>query len=82
MIEPPRLLDKTRLNFKNITNEEYRIYRFPGGEYVRVNGGLWLDDSEPEHKIIDSKDFCHIIASGWLRVKWKVKSAEYPHFVD
>jgi len=61
------------LDFKDISNEEYREYVFPDGAIVRVVGlGLHVSASGG-HRIRGADDLAHYIPSGWIHLRWAAK---------
>lgn len=68
------------LEFTDISSEEYREYRFAGGEVVRVDAPLWLHVSSNGHRLFDSAGKSHYVPLGWIHLHWKAKDGQ-PHFV-
>jgi hypothetical protein len=69
------------LEFVDISSEEWREYRFLGGEVVRIDKPLQLNVSESKgHRIFDSGGTSHYIPATWVHLKWKVKDGQ-PNFV-
>jgi len=66
--------------FIDISSEEFRVYRFPGGDEVKIDGPLQLSISTGGHRLFDAEGVSHYIPKGWLHLKWKAKNGQ-PHFV-
>ena len=61
------------LEFKDISDEVYREYIFPGNEVVRVVGvGLHVSASGG-HRIQGADGFAHYIPAGWIHLRWEPK---------
>jgi len=71
----------TDLKFTDISSEEWREYRFLGGEVVRIDRPLMLNVSESNgHRIFDALGVSHYVPPTWIHLRWKVKDGE-PNFV-
>lgn len=71
----------TDLEFKDISSERYREYRFRGGDVVRIEAPLKLNVSESGgHRIFDAEGVSHYIPAGWIHLSWVAKDGE-PNFV-
>lgn len=73
-------INKTDLQFSDISSEEYREYTFPGGDSVRINGPQMLHVSDNGHRIYDIAGQSHYVPLGWIHLEWKAKEGR-PHFV-
>ena len=68
----------------DISDEISRIYTFPGGDEVVVEGGLLLKVTRDEntgmdsHRIITSLGTGVYIARGWIAIEWKNKPGLAP----
>lgn len=65
------------LEWKDISNEAYRIYTFPGGDEVRIDKPQKLAITPPltnrvgggSHRVVaEGQD--HYISYGWLSIRW------------
>lgn len=71
--------NNSNLEFRELTDEEYRVYVFPDME-IKINEPLWLNVSPSGgHRIFDSNGISNYIPSGWRRLYWVVKEGK-PHF--
>ena len=71
----------TDLEFTDISSEEWREYRFLGGETIRINAPQQLNVSESRgHRVFDGHGVSHYIPAGWIHLSWKVRDGE-PNFV-
>jgi hypothetical protein len=69
------------LDFTDISSEEWREYRFLGGETIRIDAPQQLNVSESRgHRIFDGQGVSHYIPPGWIHLSWKVKDGA-PNFV-
>jgi hypothetical protein len=59
------------MEFKDISSEDYREYRF-GDVVVRIDAPLRLNvSSSGGHRILDSSGTSHYIPTGWQHLSWK-----------
>lgn len=66
--------------WKDISEEEVRVYRFPGDNSIAINNPVALAiNSRGSHRIIDSEGISHYIPAGWVLLSWKVKAGR-PYF--
>jgi hypothetical protein len=66
--------------FKDISSEQYREYRFPGGDTVRIDAPQFLSVSASGgHRIFDADGNSHYVPNTWLHLTWRAKDGE-PHF--
>jgi hypothetical protein len=73
--------NESDLEFTDISSEEWREYRFVGGDTVRIDHPLKLNVSESGgHRIYDANGRSHYIPAGWLHLVWETKSGS-PNFV-
>jgi hypothetical protein len=74
-------LELAGMTFRRISSEEHRTYRFPGGEYVRIDGPLFLHVSASGgHRIVDSAGASHYVPAGFIHITWKAREGQ-PAFV-
>lgn len=67
-------------DWKDIDDEKWRVYVFPGGDEVEIVAPLKIHVSESGgHRIFDAEGFCHYIPSGWIHIAWLAKK-EQAHF--
>jgi hypothetical protein len=66
----------------DISGELYRVYTFPGGEVVSVNGPktLWVKESRNghSHRIALANGNGVYIPSGWVKIEWQNKPGQPP----
>ncbi|MFQ6183609.1 hypothetical protein ACLMJV_16900 [Sinorhizobium meliloti] len=68
-------VNKSGLEFNDISAEEYREYLFPAGVSVRITAPLKLNVSASGgHRIFDAAGVSHYIATGWVHLHWKAKA--------
>jgi hypothetical protein len=68
-------VNKSGLEFKDVSAEEYREYLFPSGVSVRVQAPLRLNVSASGgHRIFDADGVSHYIPAGWVHLQWKSKA--------
>jgi hypothetical protein len=71
----------TDLEFTDISSEQWREYRFLGGETVRIEAPHRLNVSDSGgHRILDGQGVSHYIPAGWIQLSWQVKDGA-PNFV-
>lgn len=69
------------MEFKLITSELYRVYRFANGSEVRINEPIKINVSKTGgHRILDNEGVSHYVPFGWIHLSWKAKQGE-PEFV-
>ncbi|HLW51277.1 MAG TPA: hypothetical protein VKW06_00410 [Candidatus Angelobacter sp.] len=80
-----QLINKTDLQFSDISSEKYRQYTFAASDgsdiTIRVHAPLYLNVSESGgHRILDAEGVSHYIPPKWIHLEWKTKDGQ-PHFV-
>jgi hypothetical protein len=73
-------INKTNLEFTDISSEMWREYHFSGGDIVKIDKPLKLHVSSNGHRIFDAAGFSHYVPLGWIHLSWKAKEGQ-PHFV-
>jgi hypothetical protein len=73
-------INKTDLEFTDISSEIYREYDFGGGDKVVINSPLQLHVSQNGHRIFDSAGLSHYIPLGWIHLTWEAREGA-AHFV-
>jgi hypothetical protein len=68
--------NKSNLDFKDISSNEWREYHFPNKEVIRLEKPLWLHVSKNGHRVFTEDGLSHYIPNGWLHLTWKAD----PHF--
>ena len=63
-------------DWKNIDDEQERLYLFPCGNIVTIDNPLYLYVSKSGHRIFDSDGVSHYIPYGWIHLAWKAKKGE------
>ena len=53
--------------------EEWREYRFPGGELVRIEKPQYLIVSDNGHRLLDGDGRSHYVPYGWIHLCWENK---------
>jgi len=67
------------LTFKNISDEQYRVYEFTDG-VTKIEEPLLLNVSKSGgHRIFDASGRSNYIPAGWKKLYWVVKEGK-PHF--
>ncbi len=74
------------LEFKDLSDEQYREYVFPNGSVVRINNPKGLNVKAPpagtigggSHRVLDEAGLSHYIPAGWVHLSWKVKEGRSP----
>ena len=64
----------------DISSEEFRVYKFPANEEVRIDNPLQLKISGGGHRIIDGQGISHYVPKGWVHLFWKARDGQ-PKFV-
>ena len=73
-------VNRSGLEFKDVSAEEYREYLFPAGVSVRISAPLKLNVSASGgHRIFDASGVSHYIPAGWVHLQWKAKEGS-AHF--
>ena len=73
-------LNKSGLDFTDISAEAWREYVYAGGEVYRIDEPLLLHVSESGgHRLFDSKGDSYYVAPGWRVLRWY--AGDGPHFV-
>ena len=68
-------------DFKDITSEEFRVYRFPSGVVVKITNPQRIHVSASGGaRILDGQGVSHYVPTGWVHLFWKVRE-DAPHFV-
>ena len=74
-------INESDLTFADISSEQWREYRFAGGDAIRIDHPLKLHVSESKgHRIFDAEGRSHYIPWGWLHLSWEAKKGA-PNFV-
>ena len=74
-------INGTQLGFIDISSEEWREYRFPGNETIRLIAPLYLNVSTGGgHRVFTPDGVSHYVPIGWLHLRWGTKEGA-PHFV-
>lgn len=64
---------------RDITTEEWREYRYAGGERYRIEqpSRLFLkqDDKGDSHRILDREGVTHYVRRGWVAIAWRAPDA-------
>jgi len=66
-------LNESGLEFKDLSDELFRVYEFPDME-VKIEEPLLLNVSASGgHRVFDSQGNSNYIPAGWRRLYWRVK---------
>jgi len=64
--------DKLEREWTDISNEEYRVYEFPGKDKIHIDKPKQLHVSASGgHRVLDADGISHYIPSGWLHLFWR-----------
>ena len=77
-MEKPKFINKSGLDFKDISAETFREYEFPNGRKLRIEKPLLLNVSASGgHRLFDADGNSWYIqpVEGWS-IKWKVKEGK------
>ncbi len=70
-------MNKSNLDFADISDEEYREYVFVVGDkevIVKIDKPLRLNVSKTHsHRIYAADGMSHYIPAGWIHLRWKAK---------
>jgi hypothetical protein len=67
------------LAFKDLSDEQYRVYVFSDME-IKIDEPLWLNVSASGgHRVFDSEGRSNYIPAGWRKLYWVVKPGK-SHF--
>jgi len=76
-IEPVK--EENELEFKDLTDELYRVYDWLDGKTLIINNPVKLNvSSSGGHRVLDDDNISHYIPSGWKHLYWKVKEGKKP----
>jgi len=67
------------MEFKDISDEQYREYTFVGGEKVRIEGIKLNVSDSGGHRIEDKYGISHYIPFKWIQLTWVPKEGK-PNF--
>jgi len=80
----PEFINKTEMEFSDISSEQTREYTFCDADvthYVIIDQPYMLHVSQSGgHRIFDMSGVCHYIPSGWVHLSWTTREGQ-PHFV-
>ena len=76
----PTFLNKSGLEFEDISSESWREYLFSDGNVVRIDSPQYIHVSEQGHRVFDGNANSHYIPNKWIHLVWNVKQ-DNPHFV-
>lgn len=66
----------------DISNESYRLYRYQKGETVMIRDPKTLYiDCNGDHKVVDSEEQTHIVKSGWMHLKFVLRTGSVPGLI-
>jgi hypothetical protein len=75
-----KLIENTKLVFKDISTEKYRTYEFESGFTIKIENPLNLHVGDNAHRIFDAQGISHYIPYGWVRLYWEAKE-DKPNFI-
>lgn len=74
-------INKSGLEFKDISSEEIREYVFPNMDCISIKEPLWLHVSDSGgHRLFNKEGVSWYIPSGWICLTWVAKEGK-PNFV-
>ena len=77
----PEFHNASELEFTDISSEQWREYRFLGGDTVKIVAPLKLNVSASGgHRIFDAEGVSHYVPAGWIHLMWVSKDGQ-PNFV-
>ena len=75
------MAEPANLKFDDISVEQWREYRYPGNEIVRIERPVRLHVSESGgHRVEDADGHGHYVPKGWIHIRWKPADGQ-PVFV-
>ena len=80
-MEELKFINESGLDFKDISAETFREYKFPNGEKLRIINPLFLNVSASGgHRLFDANGFSWYVqpVEGWS-ISWRVKEGK-PNF--
>jgi len=73
MLDFKELLKRSDMkDWKDISHELCRAYRFSDGDYVTIQEPIGLIVSKNGHRIVDANEVCHYVPNGWIHMFWDV----------
>jgi hypothetical protein len=60
-----------KIEWHDISSEEWREYVFPDEETVRIESPKKLKVTDNGHRVIDGEGLGHYIPMGWIHLYWK-----------
>ena len=67
-----KFINNSEYGFTDISSEQYREYRFPGKEFVKIENPQMLAVSKTGHRVWDGTR-SHFIPYGWVHLYWEVE---------
>ena len=67
------------MEWKDISIETYREYRFPDNEIVYIDEPVKLSISDNGHRIVDAAGVGHYIPKGWIHLAFGAKDGKDPY---
>jgi hypothetical protein len=75
-----KLINKTGLEFVDISSERYREYIFLGKGIIKIDNPAMIAITKTGHRILDTSGKSHYIPAEWQAINWEAKKGK-PHFV-
>lgn len=80
----PKTVKHSKLNFKDISTEAYRVYHYPDGSSFRIDNPRYVAINSSSmgghaHRVINGKEHSFYVRPGWNAIEWSVFKDE-PHF--
>jgi hypothetical protein len=66
-------VNESGLEFKNLSDELFRVYEFPDMEVTITEPLLLNVSASGGHRIFDAQGNSNYIPAGWRRLYWRVK---------
>jgi len=73
------ITNNPQLGFKSLETECFRVYVFPGGHEIRIDGPVALNVSASGgHRVLDVCGVSHYIPPTWIHLWWVTKKGHKP----
>lgn len=66
------------LEFKDISDEQYREYTFPDGTVIKIEGLELNVSASGGHRIKGADGFSYYVPTGWVQLRWLPKAGSAP----
>lgn len=75
-----KFINKSNLEFTDISSEKYRTYVWDNGATVKIKNPLYLNVSNNGHRVFDLDGISHYVPNGWIHMYFKARKG-MPNFV-